>query len=32
MTCPADAYNSTDGLLVLDAGETWTGSWGITPI
>jgi aldose 1-epimerase len=32
MTCPADAFNSTDGLLVLDAGETWTGSWGIQPL
>jgi aldose 1-epimerase len=32
MTCPADAFNSTDGLLVLGAGETWTGSWGIQPL
>ncbi|HEY7007582.1 MAG TPA: aldose 1-epimerase family protein [Jatrophihabitantaceae bacterium] len=32
MTCPADAFNSTDGLLVIDPGGTWTGSWGITPL
>ena len=32
MTCPANAFNSTDGLLVLDPGDRWTGSWGIQPI
>lgn len=32
MTCAADAFNSTHGLIVLDAGGTWGGSWGITPL
>jgi aldose 1-epimerase len=31
MTCPADAFNSTTGLIVLEPGQTWTGRWGITP-
>lgn len=31
MTCPADAFNSGDGLIVLEPGETWTGRWGISP-
>jgi aldose 1-epimerase len=29
MTCPPDALNSGVGLIVLEPGETWTGSWGI---
>lgn len=32
MTCAADAFNSTHGLIVLDPGGTWVGSWGITPL
>jgi aldose 1-epimerase len=32
MTCAADAFNSTDGLIVLDPGGTWSGSWGIQPL
>jgi aldose 1-epimerase len=32
MTCAADAFNSTHGLIVLDPGGTWSGSWGITPL
>jgi aldose 1-epimerase len=32
MTCAPDAFNSGDGLTVLEPGATWTGSWGITPI
>jgi aldose 1-epimerase len=32
MTCAADAFNSTHGLIVLDPGGTWAGSWGITPV
>jgi aldose 1-epimerase len=32
MTCPADAFNSGDGLLVLEPGQGWAGSWGIQPI
>ncbi len=31
MTCPSNAFNSGDGLMTLAPGETWTGSWGITP-
>ncbi len=32
MTCPADALNSGQGLIGLQPGESWSGSWGITPI
>ncbi|WP_300010412.1 aldose 1-epimerase family protein [Pseudonocardia sp.] len=31
MTCPPDALNTGVDLLTVDPGETWTGSWGITP-
>jgi aldose 1-epimerase len=30
-TCPADAFNSGHGLRTLEPGETFTGTWGITP-
>ncbi|KGN42062.1 aldose 1-epimerase family protein [Knoellia aerolata] len=30
MTCPPDAFNSGDSLLVLETGATWTGTWGIS--
>jgi aldose 1-epimerase len=29
MSCPADAYNSGDGLVRLEPGQSWTGRWGI---
>jgi aldose 1-epimerase len=32
MTCPADAFNSGTGLVVLDPGARWSGSWGIQPL
>jgi len=32
MTCPADAFNSGDGLLVLDPRAEWAGTWGIDPL
>ncbi|MEP6598510.1 MAG: aldose 1-epimerase family protein [Actinomycetota bacterium] len=32
MTCPADAFNTGTGLIVLEPGGSWTGSWGISPI
>lgn len=32
MTCPADAFNSGTGLIILPPGEYWTGTWGIQPI
>ena len=31
MTCAADAFNSGEGLIVLEPGGTWSASWGITP-
>ena len=32
MTCAPDAFNSGAGLIVLEPGGTWTGSWGVLPI
>ncbi len=32
MTCPPDAFNSGTGLVVLEPGASWTGTWGITPL
>jgi aldose 1-epimerase len=32
MTCPADAFNSGDGLIVLEPKQSWSASWGIVPI
>jgi len=29
MTCPADALNSGTDLINLDAGTSWSGSWGV---
>jgi aldose 1-epimerase len=29
MTCPPDAFNSGVDLVVLEAGSTWHGSWGL---
>lgn len=31
MTCAPDAFNSGDGLIVLEPGERWEGSWGVSP-
>jgi aldose 1-epimerase len=31
MSCPADAFNSGDALVVLAPGEEWSGVWGISP-
>jgi aldose 1-epimerase len=31
MTCAPDAFNSGEGLVVLEPDGAWTGSWGITP-
>lgn len=30
MTCPANAFNTGDGLLTLAPGETWSAPFGIT--
>jgi aldose 1-epimerase len=32
MTCPADAFNTGEGLIVLEPGASWTASWGIRPL
>lgn len=32
MSCAANAFNSGDGLLRLEPGDTWTGSWGVVPL
>ena len=32
MTCPANAFNSGAGLLILEPGKMWTGTWGIAPL
>lgn len=32
MSCPADAFNSGTGLVVLDPGGEWRGTWGIEPV
>jgi aldose 1-epimerase len=32
MTCPADAFNSGDGLIVLEPGVAWNATWGIRPL
>ncbi|MHB1710549.1 MAG: aldose 1-epimerase family protein [Acidimicrobiales bacterium] len=31
MTCPPDAFRSGTGVIVLEPGARWTGSWGIAP-
>ncbi|WP_375486323.1 aldose 1-epimerase family protein [uncultured Jatrophihabitans sp.] len=31
MSCAPDAFNSGDGLLLLEPGQTWSGRWGIAP-
>jgi aldose 1-epimerase len=32
MSCPADAFNSGDGLVVLGPAGQWRGEWGIEPL
>lgn len=32
MSCAANAFNSGAGLVVLEPGESWSGTWGITPL
>jgi aldose 1-epimerase len=31
MTCPANAFRTGEGLIRLEGGESFTGSWGIAP-
>lgn len=30
MTCPANAFNSGEGLVALEPGEQWSAAWGIS--
>jgi aldose 1-epimerase len=30
MSCPADAFNSGQGLVVLEPGDSWSGQWGVS--
>lgn len=32
MTCAPNAFNTGAGLIVLEPGGAWSGSWGIVPI
>jgi aldose 1-epimerase len=32
MTCAPDAFNSGAGLIVLEPGGSWRGSWGVVPV
>lgn len=32
MTCAPNAFNTGAGLIVLEPGGAWTGSWGIVPL
>jgi aldose 1-epimerase len=31
MTCPPDAFRSGRGLIILEPGQRWEGSWGMVP-
>jgi aldose 1-epimerase len=31
MTCPPNAFRSGEGVIVLEPGATFTGSWGLAP-
>ena len=31
MTCPPDAFRSGRDVITLEPGQTWRGTWGITP-
>lgn len=31
MTCAPNGFRSHDGLVILQPGETWSGSWGVDP-
>jgi aldose 1-epimerase len=31
MTCPANAFRTGEGLIRLEAGNSFTGAWGISP-
>lgn len=31
LSCPANAFASGEGLVVLEPGQTWSGEWGVRP-
>ncbi|MGH3544739.1 MAG: aldose 1-epimerase family protein [Mycobacteriales bacterium] len=31
MTCPPNAFNSRESLILLQPGHSWSGTWGIRP-
>ncbi len=31
MTCPPNAFRTGEGLIRLEPGDSFTGSWGLTP-
>jgi aldose 1-epimerase len=31
MTCAPNAFRTGEGLIVLEPGETWSGTWGLLP-
>ncbi len=31
MTCPPNAFNSRESLILLQPGQSWNGTWGIRP-
>jgi aldose 1-epimerase len=31
MTCPPDAFHSGRDVVTIEPGQTWQGSWGVTP-
>ncbi|KQU67524.1 aldose 1-epimerase family protein [Phycicoccus sp. Root101] len=31
MSCPSNAFNSGDGLVVLEPGQDWSATWGMNP-
>ena len=32
MTCPPNAFRSTEDLIVLDPGGSFVGAWGLSPL
>lgn len=32
MTCPPQAFRTGEDVVVLEPGDTWSGSWGVRPV
>jgi aldose 1-epimerase len=32
MTCPPNAFRSTEDLIVLEPGSSFVGAWGLSPL